>query len=206
MMDVCSVNTHTPNQKCVLNTRHSRERITHSSAHPPTHPCPTDENSVFKSDTAGGPTDRLGQLNGHAFSHPEPLVRAPDNVYVFRGKNNEVLGWRNVFDLPIQYDVELCPRMLSPESLTLAFRFLPKDGPRRRFIVIGESSFSFASMSYTVSFCLSLIRGHFDPQKMSICRISTNFSWKTTAGKSSSADARRVTLSKTKRCKHVCNV
>lgn len=97
--------------------------------------------SVSSSGTNGGPTDRLGQLNGYSFSHPEPLARAPDNVFVFRGRNDEVLGWRNVFDLPIQYDVELCPGLLSPESSTLAFRFLPEDGPRRRFIVIGESLF-----------------------------------------------------------------
>lgn len=48
------------------------------------------------------------------------------------------MGWRNVFDLPIQYDVELCPGLLSPESTTLSNRFRPEDGPRRRFVVIGE--------------------------------------------------------------------
>lgn len=70
---------------------------------------------------------------------PEPLARAPDNVFVFRGKKQEVLGWRNVFELPIQYDVELCPGLLSVDSPTLSYRFLPDDGPRRRFMVIGTA-------------------------------------------------------------------
>lgn len=79
-------------------------------------------------------------LNGYDYAKPEPLARAPKNVFVFRGKEQQVLGWRNVFELPIQYDVELCPGLLSPESETLSHRFLPKDGPRRRFVVIGERS------------------------------------------------------------------
>lgn len=77
-------------------------------------------------------------LSGYDYAKPEPLARAPKNVFVFRGKEQQVLGWRNVFDLPIQYDVELCPGLLTPESETLSHRFLPKDGPRRRFVVIGE--------------------------------------------------------------------
>lgn len=77
------------------------------------------------------------QLNGYTDSKPEPLARAPENVFVFHGKDQEVLGWRNVFDLPIQYDVELCPGLLSVDSPTLSHRFLPEDGPRRRFVVIG---------------------------------------------------------------------
>lgn len=99
-------------------------------------------------DTAGGDTaGGLGEdavessfqpLNGYDYAKPEPLARAPQNVFVFRGKEQQVLGWRNVFDLPVQYDVELCPGLLSPESSTLSRRFLPADGPRRRFVVIGE--------------------------------------------------------------------
>lgn len=77
-------------------------------------------------------------LSGYDFAEPEPLARAPKNVFVFKGKEQQVLGWRNVFDLPVQYDVELCPSLLSPESRTLSHRFLPEDGPRRRFVVIGE--------------------------------------------------------------------
>ncbi|CAM9308685.1 unnamed protein product [Choristocarpus tenellus] len=76
--------------------------------------------------------------NGYT-SQAEPLARAPDNVLVFRGPHREVLGWRNVFDLPIQYDVELCPNMLSANSTVLSTHFLPKDGPKRRFIVIDEA-------------------------------------------------------------------
>lgn len=89
-------------------------------------------------DTAGGVASTLRPLNGYAYSKPEPLARAPENVFVFRGKKQEVLGWRNVFDLPIEYDVELCPGLLSAESPTLSCRFLPEGGPRRRFIVIGQ--------------------------------------------------------------------
>ncbi|CAN0367180.1 unnamed protein product, partial [Ectocarpus fasciculatus] len=77
-------------------------------------------------------------LNGYDYAKPEPLARAPKNVFVFRGKEQQVLGWRNVYDLPIQYDVELCPGLLSPESATLSNRFRPEDGPSRRFVVIGE--------------------------------------------------------------------
>lgn len=105
--------------------------------------------SVPGGDTAGGlggdPTRAAQQeasfqpLNGYDYSKPEPLARAPKNVFVFRGKEQQVLGWRNVFDLPIQYDVELCPGLLSPESATLSHRFLPEDGPLRRFVVIGET-------------------------------------------------------------------
>lgn len=88
---------------------------------------------------SGGGLDPFRQLNGYAHSVPEPLARAPDNVFVFRGKKQEVLGWRNVFELPIQYDVELCPGLLSADSPTLSYRFLPDGGPRRRFIVIGTA-------------------------------------------------------------------
>lgn len=94
--------------------------------------------SVFGSQRAGGPLDPLRQLNGYEFANAERLPRAPDNVFIFRGKEQEVLGWRNVFELPIQYDVELCPGLLSEDSPTLSFRFLPDGGPRRRFVVIGE--------------------------------------------------------------------
>lgn len=94
--------------------------------------------SVPGGDTAGGVASSLRPLNGYTYSKPEPLARAPDNVFVFRGKQGEVLGWRNVFDLPIEYDVELCPGLLKPDSATLSCRFLPEGGPRRRFIVIGE--------------------------------------------------------------------
>ena len=98
-------------------------------------------------DTAGGLGGDLVRqheapfqpLNGYDYAKPEPLARAPENVFVFRGKEQQVLGWRNVFDLPVQYDVELCPGLLSPESSTLSHRFLPEDGPRRRFVVIGEA-------------------------------------------------------------------
>ena len=83
-------------------------------------------------------------MNGYTYSKPEPLARAPDNVFVFRGKSGEVLGWRNVFDLPIEYDVELCPGLLQPDSATLSCRFLPDGGPRRRFIVIGERYVQYA--------------------------------------------------------------
>lgn len=89
-------------------------------------------------DSAGGRLDPFRQLNGYVDSKPEPLARAPENVFVFRGVEKEVLGWRNVFDLPIQYDVELCPGLLSADSPTLSYRFLPEGGPRRRFVVIGE--------------------------------------------------------------------
>lgn len=105
--------------------------------------------SVPGGDTAGGLGGDLVHaaqqegsfqpLNGYDYAKPEPLARAPKNVFVFRGKEQQVLGWRNVFDLPIQYDVELCPGLLSPESATLSHRFLPEDGPRRRFVVIGET-------------------------------------------------------------------
>ena len=94
--------------------------------------------SVPGGDIAGGVASSLRPLNGYTYSKPEPLARAPENVFVFRGKKQEVLGWRNVFDLPIEYDVELCPGLLSAESPTLSCRFLPEGGPRRRFMVIGE--------------------------------------------------------------------
>ncbi|CAM9851855.1 unnamed protein product [Ectocarpus sp. 6 AP-2014] len=94
-------------------------------------------------DTAGGSLkedeESFQPLNGHDHAKPEPLARAPKNVFVFRGKQQQVLGWRNVFDLPIQYDVELCPGLLSRESATLSNRFRPEDGPRRRFVVIDEA-------------------------------------------------------------------
>ncbi|CAN0219481.1 unnamed protein product, partial [Hapterophycus canaliculatus] len=96
-------------------------------------------------DSAGGSgAGPLGEaafqpLNGYDYAKPEPLARAPENVFVFRGKERQVLGWRNVFELPIKYDVELCPGLLSPESATLSHRFLPEDGPRRRFVVIDEA-------------------------------------------------------------------
>lgn len=89
-------------------------------------------------ETAGGVANSLRPLNGYTCSKPEPLARAPENVFVFRGIKQEVLGWRNVFDLPIEYDVELCPGLLSAQSPTLSCRFLPEGGPRRRFVVIGE--------------------------------------------------------------------
>ncbi|CAM9129103.1 unnamed protein product, partial [Ectocarpus sp. 4 AP-2014] len=94
-------------------------------------------------DTAGGSLiedeESFQPLNGYDYAKPEPLARAPNNVFVFRGKQQQVLGWRNVFDLPIQYDVELCPGLLSPQSATLSNRFRPEDGPRRRFVVIDEA-------------------------------------------------------------------
>ena len=95
--------------------------------------------SAFGGGCARGPLGPSRQLNGFDFAKPEPLLRAPDNVFVFRGKEQQVLGWRNVFELPIQYDVELCPGLLSENSSTLSFRFLPEGGPRRRFVVIGET-------------------------------------------------------------------
>ncbi|CAM9767483.1 unnamed protein product [Pylaiella littoralis] len=102
--------------------------------------------SVPGGDTAGGGGGLIEArnasfkpLSGYDFAEPEPLARAPKNVFVFKGKEQQVLGWRNVFDLPVQYDVELCPSLLSPESRTLSHRFLPEDGPRRRFVVIDEA-------------------------------------------------------------------
>lgn len=94
---------------------------------------------VYSANGHAGHLDPLRQLNGYASSRAEPLARAPNNVFVFRGHQKEVLGWRNVFELPMQYDVELCPGLLSPHSPTLSHRFRPKDGPLRRFVVIGES-------------------------------------------------------------------
>lgn len=93
---------------------------------------------VHSAHAPGGELDPLRQLNGYVSSRTEPVIRAPKNVFVFRGHNKEVLGWRNVFDLPVQYDIELCPGLLSPDSHTLSHRFLPKDGPRRRFVVVGK--------------------------------------------------------------------
>eukprot|EP00904_Undaria_pinnatifida_P010668 jgi/Undpi1/6731/HiC_scaffold_20.g09210.m1 len=99
----------------------------------------SNKNNVPGGGIAGGLARSLRPMNGYTYSKPEPLARAPDNVFVFRGKSGEVLGWRNVFDLPIEYDVELCPGLLQPDSATLSCRFLPDGGPRRRFIVIDEA-------------------------------------------------------------------
>ncbi|CAM9843620.1 unnamed protein product [Chrysoparadoxa australica] len=78
-------------------------------------------------------------LNGFP-AKAEPLPRAPENVFVFRNEaNQEVFGWRNIFSLPVEYDVEISSGLLNTESSVLAVRHLPADGPRRRFIVIDEA-------------------------------------------------------------------
>jgi 3-dehydroquinate synthetase len=65
------------------------------------------------------------------------VPRAPENVFVFRSESDgRPLGWRNVFQLPIQYDVELCPRLLSLESSVLATRMMLAGARRRRFLVV----------------------------------------------------------------------
>lgn len=112
-----------------------------------THRCPCKIYIFCVCCSSGGGLDPFRQLNGYAHSVPEPLARAPDNVFVFRGKKQEVLGWRNVFELPIQYDVELCPGLLSADSPTLSYRFLPDGGPRRRFIVIGTHTLTLRHLS-----------------------------------------------------------
>ncbi|CAM9742532.1 unnamed protein product, partial [Phaeothamnion confervicola] len=88
--------------------------------------------------------DPFKPLNGYTAIHPEPLPLAPENVFVFRGhteggkKGPQTLGWRNVFQLPVQYDVELCDGLLRPESAVLATRMMPRNGLRRRFIVVDD--------------------------------------------------------------------
>lgn len=73
-------------------------------------------------------------------ARPEPLPRAPENVYVFRSENDgKPLGWRNVFSLPVQYDVELCPGLLDFSSNVLATRMMPEGAPRRRFLVVDDA-------------------------------------------------------------------
>ncbi|KAG5180242.1 hypothetical protein JKP88DRAFT_166645 [Tribonema minus] len=78
-------------------------------------------------------------LNGYLAVRPEPLPRAPENVFVFRrASDGAPLGWRNVFQLPIQYDVELCRGgVLSADCTALATRLMPASGDlRRRFLVV----------------------------------------------------------------------
>lgn len=70
----------------------------------------------------------------------EPVPRAPENVFIFRDEETrKPLGWRNVFDLPIKYDVELVDGLLEPSNSVLARRLLPEGGHQRRFLVVDQS-------------------------------------------------------------------
>jgi hypothetical protein len=96
----------------------------------------------------------------------EPIPRAPENVFILRNKEvcpggwvpkvhadgrrdddvtlvlwsqGQQIGWRNTFQLPVSYDVELIPGLLDLQNDSLAVRHIPADVARRRFIVIGES-------------------------------------------------------------------
>lgn len=64
--------------------------------------------------------------------------RAPRSVFRFaHPESGATVAWRNVYSLPVEYDVELCPRLLDPAaSDALALRGLPSGGKRRRFVVI----------------------------------------------------------------------
>uniref|UniRef100_A0A7S2Y0A6 3-dehydroquinate synthase domain-containing protein n=1 Tax=Fibrocapsa japonica TaxID=94617 RepID=A0A7S2Y0A6_9STRA len=80
------------------------------------------------------------------YSYPNvpatPNRRAPKNVMSFRcSQTGAPLGWRNVFNLPISYDLEVVPGCLNPSGphSGLADFMQPHNGPRRRFLVIDEA-------------------------------------------------------------------
>jgi 3-dehydroquinate synthetase len=124
--------------------RNFEQRKQLSQCMPSTHPAPVSYllplplcsyRSPQEAQSANNP---FKPLNGYT-ARPEPLPRAPENVFVFKREGDgKVLGWRNVFQLPIQYDVELCPGgVLSFESTALATRLMPTGGAgRRRFLVV----------------------------------------------------------------------
>jgi len=82
----------------------------------------------------------------------KPLERAPLNVFEFKKINNEVRkssnktkiisggrGWRNIFTLPISYDVNVVPHgtLLDPSNKQLLHSTgVPSDEYKRRFAVI----------------------------------------------------------------------
>ncbi|CAM9589396.1 unnamed protein product [Heterosigma akashiwo] len=72
---------------------------------------------------------------------PQPNARAPRNVFTFRDSNEKVVGWRNYYELPVEYDLEIRSGILDdPASFaSLATKMLPANGPRRRFLVVDDA-------------------------------------------------------------------
>ncbi len=64
-----------------------------------------------------------------------PLIRPPTpQPPHHQGRH---CGWRNTFHLPVSYDVEMLPDLLSLENEALATKHVPADLARRRFVVVG---------------------------------------------------------------------
>lgn len=57
------------------------------------------------------------------------------NVFAFEDSQRRTVGWRNVFRLPVEYNVMLTPELFDFRSTTL----LPDAPPRRRLLVIGTT-------------------------------------------------------------------
>lgn len=67
----------------------------------------------------------------------QPFSPSAFHVHNIQGKH---CGWRNTFNLPVSYDVEMIPGILDLQNDALAVRHIPTDLTRRRFIVIGKST------------------------------------------------------------------
>jgi hypothetical protein len=72
-----------------------------------------------------------------------PVPRAPLNVFAYHtdtpeapcGESTKCVGWKNIFSMPVDYDVLLTPRLFDTSNSDL----VPCTGPRRRFLVIGTA-------------------------------------------------------------------
>jgi len=77
-------------------------------------------------------------LEGYC-SKPIANEKAPENVFSFQDESGKVIGWRNVYQLHVEYDLEIKTAIFDPGFMSLAMKMLPLNGPRRRFLVIDDA-------------------------------------------------------------------
>lgn len=90
----------------------------------------------------------------------EPLPRAPENVFLLRDDQGQHFGWRNVFQVPVSYDVELIRGLLDPHNDDLAIKHIPSDLVRRRFVVIDANVHAIYGERLAAYFALHGVKAH----------------------------------------------
>jgi 3-dehydroquinate synthase len=77
-------------------------------------------------------------LDGYQLK-PIPNSTAPDNVFSFLNSDGNIIGWRNFYQLPVEYDLEIKTGIFDTSFQSLAQKLLPTNGPHRRFLVIDNA-------------------------------------------------------------------